>query len=178
MSSTILLIATARVPGTPSQSTVCFQSLSCSCEAAGLPATIGTGRWSQVSLPNPGREGGGLWGPRLLSTVPLLPGAKLVTAPPSRMIRVSLTLCRPLSLSRSTPALWDGQSGSRSPPAWPRNTSPLDFLALEIRGQKALLAQERAGQVHLSKGAGKKHIRSSPITQLTSNLRQFCLWNH
>lgn len=117
MSSTILLIASARVPGTPSHSTDCFQSLSCSCEAAGLPATMGTGRWSQASLPNPGSEGGGLWGSRLLSTVPLLPGAKLVIVSPSRMARVSLTLCRPLSLSRSTPAPWDGQSGSRSPPS-------------------------------------------------------------
>lgn len=64
------------------------------------------------------------------------------------------------------------------PPARPRSTSPLDVLAEEIRGQRALLAQERAGQVHLSKGAGKKHICSSPIIQLTSNMRQFCLWNH
>lgn len=95
-------------------------------------------------------------------------------APPPRLAPPRLADSSPSPGLPQAPGM-AGVAHRALPPAWPRSTSPLDFLAEEIRGQRALLAQERAGQVHLSKGAGKKHICSSPVIQLTSNRRQFCM---
>lgn len=155
------------------------RSLSCSCAAAGqagCPATLWVDRWNQASLPNPGSEGEGASEAPPSLCLYLLPRVKVVllllqngSSQPDSLQRPHplpaspRPACELLSLSQVYPRPLGWRGGSPSPPScMAQKHFTLDFLAEEIRGQRALLAQERAGQVHPVKGQGKKHICSKP----------------